>query len=250
MITDLIMLGALFFFFIRGWRKGLLKTSLAPIALIVGCLLGYLHYQQTQDIAISLSICVLSPFALRILATLILALWDKAVNKGVPLSFSSKVLGSILGILWSGSYLVMLLITIGFIPLRAEWFAKIQKDVLASKSYTAVHQYMDKKTPSISSGIDNIAAIIENPSKLQRFQSTKEFETLIEDNTLKEIFADEELVEQIQKKDYGNLLTNPKIQSIMQDGQLLEKIFAMNRKIIEENLDEGLIPGEMESKSK
>ena len=240
MITDYIMLGALFFFFMRGWQKGVLKTLLAPITLIVGCLLGFLHYRQTQNIAISLSICVLSPFALRILASLILKLWDKAVNKDIPLSISSKVLGSIFGVLWSGSYLVMLLVLIGFIPLHAKWFEKIQNDVLASKSYITINRFMDKKTPSISSGINNIASVIENPIKLQKFQSTKEFETLIEDDTLKEIFADEELAEQIQSKDYGKLLANPKIQSIMQDEQLLEKIFALNRKIIEESLDDEL----------
>jgi len=240
MITDYIMLGALLFFFIRGWRKGVLKTLLAPIALIVGCLIGFIHYRQTQNIAISLSICVFSPFALRILASLILKLWNKAVNKDTPLSLPSKVLGSIFGVLWSGSYLVMLLILIGFIPLHVAWFEKIQNDVIASKSYTAIHQFMDKKTPSIASGINNIAAIIENPAILQHFQSTKEFETLIEDNTLKDIFADEELAEQIQSKDYGKLLANPKMQSIMQDGQLLEKIFALNRKIIEESLDDEL----------
>ena len=50
--------------------------------------------------------------------------------------------------------------------------------------------------------------------------------------------SDEELAEQIQNKDYGKLLANPKIQSIMQDKQLLEKMFALNKKIMEESLDE------------
>jgi len=240
MTTDFIILGALLFFFIRGWYKGILKTLLAPISLVVGCLLGFLHYRQTQNIAVSLSICVLSPFALRILVSLILKLWDKAVNKDKPLSMPSRVFGSIFGVLWSGSYLVLMLVLIGFIPLNVAWFEKIQNDVLASKSYTTIHRFMDKKTPSFSSRMKNISAIMENPAKLQHFQSTKEFETLIKDDTLKEIFADEELAEQIRNKDYGKLLANPKMQTIMQDEQLLEKIFALNRKIIEESLDDDL----------
>ena len=101
MVTDYIMFVALLFFFINGWRKGVLKTLLAPIALIVGCLTAFLYYQQTHNIAITLSIGVFSPFVLRILASLILKLWDKATNKNIPPSILSKVFGSTLGVLWS-----------------------------------------------------------------------------------------------------------------------------------------------------
>jgi len=250
MVTDYIAVGALLFFFIKGWRKGFLKTLLKPIALIVGCLIAFLYYQQTQNIPISLLICVLSPFALRILAFLILKLWDKAANKETSLSISSRLFGSIFDVLWSGSYLVLLLIMIGFMPLHVAWFEKIQNDVIASKSYNALHQFMDKKIPSLSGDINKITAIIENPAKLQQFQSTKEFKTLIEDDTLQDIFSDEELTEQIQKKDYGKLLSNPKIQSIMQDKQLLEKMFALNKKIMEKSLNDELSTGQTESEPK
>ena len=243
MITDYIMLGALLYFFIKGWHKGALKTLLGPIALIVGCVIAFLYYRQTQNIPISLSICFLSPFALRIVASLALKFWDKTVNKETSLSIPSRVLGSIFGVLWSGSYLVMMLILIGFIPLHVSWFEKIRNDVAASKSYDAIYQFMDKKTPSIASNINKITAIIENPAILRQFQSTKEFETLIEDDTLQEIFSDEELAEQIQNKDYGKILANPKIQSIMQDEQLLEKMFALNKKIMEESFDDELSAG-------
>ena len=118
MITDSIMLGALLLFFFNGWRKGFLKTLLGPITLIIGCLIAYYHYQQTQNIAVSISICVFSPFALKILASMMLNLWNKAVNNAAPLSTASKVLGSIVGVLWSGSYLALLLVMIGFLILR------------------------------------------------------------------------------------------------------------------------------------
>lgn len=250
MVTDYIMIVALLFFLIRGWRKGVLKTLLAPMALIIGCLTAFLYYQKTQNIAASLAIGVFSPFILRILASLILKLWDKAANKDVPLSISSHVLGSVFGVLWSGSYLAMVLILIGMVPLHEAWFEKIQNDVHASKSHDIVYQFMDKKMPSLSGDINKITAIAEDPAKLQKFQSTKEFESLLEDDTLKEIFSDKELTEQIQNKEYGKLLTNPKIQAIMKDGQLLEKMFAMNKKIMEESLNDELIPVQTEGKSK
>lgn len=250
MVTDYIMIVALLFFLIRGWRKGVLKTLLAPMALIIGWLTAFLYYQKTQNIAVSLAIGVFSPFILRILAALILKLWDKAANQDVPLSISSHVLGSVFGVLWSGSYLAMVLILIGMVPLHEAWFEKIQNDVHASKSYDIFHQFMDKKMPSLSGDINKITAIAEDPAKLQKFQSTKEFESLLEDDTLKEIFSDKELTEQIQNKEYGKLLTNPKIQAIMKDGQLLEKMFAMNKKIMEEHLNDDLIPLQTESESK
>jgi len=50
MTTDYIVLGALLLFFINGWRKGVLKTLLAPISMIIGCLGALLYYRQTHNI--------------------------------------------------------------------------------------------------------------------------------------------------------------------------------------------------------
>jgi len=210
---------------------------LGPISLMIGCGAAFIYYQQTRNIVISLAICFLSPFALKIFISLMLKIWDKATDKKVPLSIFSRLFGSLFNILWSGSYIVLFIISIGLLPIRFGWLEKIQDDVAASKSYTMINQFMEKKVPATSSDIKKLTAIFQNPDKLQQFQSTKEFKALMTDDNLKEIFSDKEIVEQIQNKDYGKLLTNPKIQSIFQNEQVLKKMFALNKKIMTERLD-------------
>lgn len=236
MITDYIALGALFYFFLNGWHKGILRTLLGPISLVIGCSIAFIYYHQTRNIATSLLICALSPFALKILISLILKIWGKFTDKDTLLSVPSKLLGSIFSVLWSGSYLGLLIILIGLIPLQLGWFEKIQNDVIASKSHGIIHQLIGNKVPIASGSVKNLTAIFEDPAKLQRLRSTKEFKTFMEDDDLKKIFSDEETIEQIGNKEYGKLLANPKIQSMFQNEQLLKKIFALNKKIIEDSL--------------
>ena len=187
MITDSIMLAALLYFFYRGWRKGALRTLLGPITLIAGFCAAFIYYQQTRNIPISLLICFLGPIALKVFISLMLKIWDKATDKKVPLSIFSRLFGSLFNILWSGSYIVLFIISIGLLPMRFGWLEKIQDDVAASKSYTMINQFMEKKVPATSSNIKKLTAIFQNPDKLQQFQSTKEFKALMTDDNLKEM---------------------------------------------------------------
>ena len=50
---------------------------------------------------------------------------------------------------------------------------------------------------------------------------------------MEEIFNDEELTQQVRDKNYTQLLSNPKIKAIFQDKELLDKIFALNKRIME-----------------
>jgi len=250
MITDYIALGALLYFFLNGWYKGIFKTLLGPISLIIGCSIAFIYYHQTNNMALSLWICVLSPLAFKILITVVLKIWKKVSNKEVSLSFSSKLFGSIFSVLWSGGYLGLLLILIGLIPTRFGWLDKIQDDVIASKSYSIIQQFIDKNLLATFADIKKLTAIIGDPAKFQKFQSTKEFEVLMEDDDLKEIFSDEEMIAQIRNKEYGKLLANPKMRSALANDQLLKKIFALNKKIMEEGIAEETSNGEKESQPK
>ena len=106
---------------------------------------------------------------------------------------------------------------------------------------------MESWIPATSGDIKKLTAIFQNPDKLQQFQSTKEFKALMTDDNLKEIFSDKEIVEQLQNKDYGKLLTNPKIQSIFQNEQVLKKMFALNKKIMTERLDDKVLDAATEN---
>jgi hypothetical protein len=197
-----------------------------------------------------LALLALCPFAFKILFSILLNIFRRSTKKETTLSYSSQFFGGIFSALWSGSYLVILIILIGLIPIKFAWLEKIQEDVAASKSYDIIHRFMDNKAPAASGDIKKLTAIIENPAQLQQFRSTKEFEALMEDDDLTGILSDEETAEQIRNKDYKKLLANPKIQSLMQNEQLLKKMFALNRKIMEEGLEDGFSSANTESQPK
>lgn len=247
MITDVIMIAALLYFFYRGWCKGALRTLLGPISMIVGFCAAFIYYKQTHNIPISLAICFLGPIALKIFISLMLKIWDKASDKKVSRSIFSSLFGGLFNIVWSGSYIVLLIISIGLIPVQLGWFVTIQNNVLASESYTMIQHFMKNKMPSASGDIKKLTAIFQNPDRLEQFQSTEEFKALVTDDNLKEIFSDEEIVELIQNKDYGKLLMNPKIQSVFQNEEILKKMFALNKKIMTEQLKDENSGGATES---
>jgi uncharacterized membrane protein required for colicin V production len=237
-VTDYITVGAFLYFFYNGWRKGFLKTLLGPISLIAGCLLGYFYYQKNQNIATGLAICTISPFFIHIAASLLLKLWHKAVNSDIPPSRASRLSGSAFSIVWGGGYLAIMLILISVIPLQVEWFERVQNDVLASRTYALISDRVGDKIPKGLLDIKKVTSILQDPAKLEKFESTEELQALREDSRFKALVDDEETAEQIRNKEYHKLLTNPIMRDIFQDEELLKKIFALNQRIADEDEEE------------
>ncbi|MBN1870353.1 MAG: CvpA family protein [Candidatus Omnitrophica bacterium] len=234
-ITDYITFVVFLYFFYTGWRKGFLRTILGPLSLVAGCLIGYSDYQKNHNMIGALTICIISPFIICLLASLILRLWNKAVNKNQPPSEFSSLSGGIFNILWGGSYLAMMLVLITFIPLKMGWFEKAQKDVLESKSYAFIDRIIKAKVPIGIPDIKNMADVWQDPDKFKKMESTEEFKALQEDKTMLELFSDPQIAELARNKDYNQLLSHPKIQSVFQNKELLEKLFALNKKMMEED---------------
>ena len=55
---------------------------------------------------------------------------------------------------------------------------------------------------------------------------------------MKEILLDEEIVDQMRKREVVKLLDNPKIQAIFQDKDLMMKFMEVNKKMLEANASE------------
>ena len=249
-ITDYIAAVSLLYFFYSGWRKGFFRTLLGPISLIAGCLMAFIYYQKNHNIVASMGICILGPFIIHFLISIVLKIWHKAVNDDAPLSFISRLFGGSFSVLWGGTYLAMMLILIGMVPIHVGWFEKAQKDVLASKSYTFINTLVNEKIPIAIPDIKKIASTFEDPAKLKALENTEELEALRADDRLQDLFSDEETAEQIKNKNYGKLLVNPKMQEVFQNEELLKKIFALNKRIMEENPVEGPGPKTLEVQPK
>jgi uncharacterized membrane protein len=245
--TDNIILVILLYLFYKGWRRGFLKTLLGPISLMAGCIMGFVYYQKTANMALSLVISILSPFLINMLASVLLRLWHKTVNADEPLSLLSRLCGSGISISWGGSYAAITLILIGVSPpLPFKWFDHIRQDVTTSKSYALIDHWLEDKIPA-TLDIKKITDVLSDQNKLEEFRSSQEFQDVMTDGRLEDIFADHEVAELIRDKDYVKLLTNPKMRVIFQDKDLINKIMALNKKVVESASD---IPADKDTPKK
>jgi hypothetical protein len=200
--------------------------------------MGFIYFQRTQNITVSLAICIFSPFVINLLVVLLLKLWHKAVNKEAPIPMASSLMGSVFNVLWGGTYLSLLILLVGVAPLRLGWFERIQEDVLASTSYALINRLASGISAEGFNDIKKITDVFNDPARMEQYATTEEFKTLRSDERLQDLLADEETAAQIRDKDYGALLANPKMQAVFRDEELLSKIFALNKRIAEESLKE------------
>ncbi len=234
-IADYIILGLLVIFFIMGWQKGLLRTLLGPISLIVGSIVGYIYYQKTGNLVISLLISIVGPFIMNIACGLLINAAKKSQANQEDAPILGRFLGGILSLLWSGSILILTILLIGLIPGKTPWLEKIQKAINTSHTYTFIYEKFKEKIPSVEN-IKNLNTAIQDPERIKDLQSTEEFQTVFNSDVIKQLYSDEETAKQLQEKDMGKLLTNPKVQSAVQaiinDPELLKKFMSLQEKII------------------
>lgn len=234
MFTDYIIIIALIFLFFKGWNKGFLKILVGPASLIAGCFVGFIYYQKTHNIPLSLGICIIGPFIINVTILIGLKILHKAGDDKPPkLPVSSRLLGSAVSILWGGSYLVFILLIIGMIPLQLPAVRKAQYDVLHSRSYGLIASLTKNKIPATHYDLNKIQKFFEDPSQIEKFEDTKEYKDLVSDEHLAAILADEQTIEQFRSKNYTELLANPRVQELFNDEDLLKKIFALNKRIME-----------------
>lgn len=236
-ITDCTVGIALTYFVYRGWSKGLMKTVLGPVSLALGLVMGWIYYQRTHNLITGFLLAAISPFVIRFFISILLALWAKASNEKAVLSTPSRLFGCAFSVLWSGSYLAVFLIALGMIPLKIGALAKIHADVTGSKSYTLISRWAAQQPFFDSPNLAGISDLMDDPQRMEQYKDTPEFNTLIKDKQLQAILSDETTAEQIQSKDYAQLMANPKVQEIFKDEELLKKILALNKIILNSDTD-------------
>lgn len=232
MIVDILIFIFLFYQFFLGWQKGLLETILGPISFIVSSILAYLYYLRTNNFLISLLVSLIGPVVIQIVFSAMRALNKKDDKKGSEFSLTRLLAGTIHGA-WNFIIVALVLILIAYIPSQAPWVSNIQKPVLASKSYQYLNSLFGNHLPKSSFDPDKTLVAFKDPAWVKEFQSTPEYQSLISEPKVQAILSDTQLMDAAKNKNYKDILTNPKIQTLFRDRKLLEKFMALNQKAIE-----------------
>lgn len=234
-ITDSVVLALTLYFLYRGWSRGLLRTLIGPIALILGCVMAVIYYAQNHNILMAFVISIVAPMILNLLFSLALTVWQKTVNADNPVSPVSRAWGAGLCALWGDINLLLIIVLIALVPSNASWIENVRQDIFNSGTYSLIDQWTKHLIPRKSIDIRAVSQILKDPDQIQNLQSSEEYKAVWEDKTIRALLADEEIMRDIQDKDFAKLLTNPKMQALMKDPELVRKILDMNVKIMQEN---------------
>lgn len=234
-VTDSVVLALTLYFLYRGWTQGLLRTLIGPIALILGCGIAAIYYARNHNIIMALAVSIVAPFVLNLLFSAALTVWHKTANADQPVSGASRAAGAGLRALWGDINLLLIIILTALIPINASWFERTRRDIFDSKTYSLVDQWTKHLLPRKSIDIRALSQILQNPDQLQNLQSSPEYQAVLDDKTVRELLADEEIMRDIREKNFAKLLANPKMQAMMKDPALVKKILDMNIKSMEQN---------------
>ncbi len=233
-MTDSIVLALTFYFLYRGWSQGLLRTLIGPIALSLGCLMAVIHYSQNHNIIMAFGISIVAPMVLNLLLSFALTVWQKTANADQPVSPASRAWGAGLCALWGGINILLIIVLAALIPSNASWIENVRQDIFNSRTYSLVDQWTKHLVPKKSIDIRAVSQTLKDPGQIQRLQSSAEYKAVWDDKTIQTLLADEEAMRDIRDKNFAKLMTNPKMQALMKDPELVKKILDMNIKIMEQ----------------
>jgi uncharacterized membrane protein required for colicin V production len=228
-IVDYILTFLLIFYFLTGWERGFWRTVFAPLSLVIGSVIGYLFFLWSHNLFVSLIISIVSPFLFNILFNLFL----KAINPDPPFFTFGRLLGAFFSVIWGGTIVSLILMLIVFAPFKNPTLEKLQYKIHSSLYYRVFEAFTNQKTQSVQTKITNIQEVMQDPEKLSQLEETEAYQDLMNDEKLRDIFSDESFLEQIKEHRYVELLSSPKLKAVLEDKELIHKIFALNKEIMQ-----------------
>jgi len=236
--TDLVVLLLLIFYIYRGWRKGILRSLIGPVSLVICGMIAMIHYDLNENMITSLSIAVGGAFILTILLSVVLSLMRLTVDKEYRdyVFWGSRLLGSIFNLVWKGALLGFFLIALSLIPSNLFGLQKAHDDIVGSFSYSVAHRLTSsiKPTKELMETFD----LINDSHYMDKLAETDEYEQLMNDEKIQELREDPEIAKMMDEKNISGLMSNPKIIEMLQDDEFMLKINELSRKAYQQKQDE------------
>jgi len=236
--TDLVVLLLLIFFTYRGWRKGLLRSLIGPVSLVICGMIAMIHYDLNKNLVTSLTIAIIGSVVLSIVAMIVLSLMRLTVDKEYRdyIFWGSRLLGSIFNLIWKGAIISSILLSLAMLPTHIFGLHKLHTDVVESVSYSVAHRLISKIKPAKEAA--ETLDLLNDSHYLDKLSSTDEYEKLMKDEKIQELRNDPEVAEMMDNKDIAGLMSNPKIIELLQDDEFMLKINELSRKAYQQKQEE------------
>jgi uncharacterized membrane protein len=226
-ISDLISVILMVFLSLLGYSRGFLRSIFGPLALVIATVVSFVYWVWTKDLVVSLCIGLVGPFLLTWIFKFLLNSFKKATNPEAKPNFISSLLGMALTLGWGMVMWLMAVFLVSIIPPIFAPMEMITKDIHQSATYRLIKPF--DFTASKRSATDPN----EKPKSAE-----EDLADLSEDQRIKDLLNDPEMIKAIEKKDYAALMKSPQILAIAQDPQLVKKMLSLYKKMA----DEGTLP--------
>ncbi|MFA5260555.1 MAG: CvpA family protein [Candidatus Omnitrophota bacterium] len=222
-------------FFVSGFRKGLCRTLVGPLSLVLCSIAAIIYYDITGNILNALIIALIGTVILSLSFRLVLIIGKSTIGKTGENTtlLLSRVLGGIVNLAWKWSILFGILFLLTLIPFNALNLGTIKNDINGSISFSLLNQIVLSRIPQ-TKNIKQAFRILENPQKLQTLSTRPEYKELMSDPKVKAITEDKEIQTLMDNQDYIKLLSHPKIKSLLKDDKLMEKLARLSESFYRE----------------
>ena len=242
-VIDLIVVCLILYYLFRGWSKGFVGSLIGPISLLLGAGISYMYFRQSQQMLTSAIISVFAPILIHITLSVVTNVSTYGMGKKPDPSLISSLFGSMISVVWSGGILIMLMLMLMVLPAQLESIGSIQERLTVSKSYQLVNKLTGNFSIYSSIPVQTFMGVLENPDQMALIAESEEYKAFISDDRIKALVHDEEIQQYVKDRNIAKMLADKRTMDILKDEDLLSKIFAVQRLIIEQGTNpEGFVP--------
>ncbi len=218
---DAVLIGMVVVSFIIGYFKGFIKEALGIVSVIISALVTYIYFKSGGSL-FSLSLVFIS-------SNLGLNVAFRAVRKLLrqsdpKLSFSYRLGGGAVGV-FKGIALVLIVLAVlhlfsGIIKIIMPDINKYTETSVLYDRYQEVNRAFNR--PRVKDAAESFK---EKPAS--EALPSEVINKLTQNDSVKAILGDQQLMEAIRQKDYAKFFGNPKFLNLLKDKEFLRQVAAL-----------------------
>ena len=226
----LILLGLIYV--VLGYNSGMLRALLEPIAFGISLFSGMMYFDLTKNIVMGLLITIIGTLILTVLLKTALSLSRVTVDKQYRdyIFWGSRVAGGLLSLLWKGAITLSILFLIMFLPDTISGIDNIKANIRKSVAFHLMNRHASRNQPTPEAILDSLT-VFKNDEKLQELSETPEFKQLYNSEKMQDLLSDESVLEMLRERNYGKLMTHPKIIALIKDDTAMKRLTDLSKKI-------------------
>ena len=236
-LIDLIVAGLLLFFFLWGFRKGLIRTLAGPISLIIAAIIAYIYYSQSKNVIVSTLIVTIGALLINIVLNMVVkAIHSSKDDKESTVTWG-RILGGLISMSWRGIIISFLLSIIIFFPVNIPKFQALQMMILESNSFYLLDMLSGNRLTVIRGDIKKALNVYKDPLASRIVRKSEEFKAFTEDEKIKNLLSDRKTLKAIESNNLEAILANPKIREVLNSPESMKKLMELNKKIMESKVE-------------